>query len=252
MLHHRGPDFKEHLPRDARRASTQVYRTANDVLVITASGTGAFESAIVNLCSPGDRILVVSCGEFGERWQKLGAAFGLDVVPLRYAWGATPDPAEIGAKLAECGADDLRRRALRDLDGRRLRSRGDPRRLPADRRDLDRRRDLEPRRRAARDRRVGRRRRRHRLAEGADDAARPRVRLRLRPGLGAVHDRHAAALLLRLGEAAQGAGEGLDRDHARDLDRRRAPRGARRAARRRRRGHLRPSPGARPRLPRRA
>lgn len=104
VLHHRGPDFKE-IFLEALGRLKQVYRTANEVLVITASGTGAFESAIVNLCSAGDRVLVVSCGEFGERWQKMGTAFGLDVVPLRYAWGATPDPAEIGAALAECGAE---------------------------------------------------------------------------------------------------------------------------------------------------
>jgi serine---pyruvate transaminase len=103
VLHHRGPDFKEIFLETLDRLK-QVYRTTNDVLVLTSSGTGAFESAIVNLHSAGDRIVIVSSGEFGERWQKLGAAFGLDVVPLRYGWGETPDPNEIGRALAESGA----------------------------------------------------------------------------------------------------------------------------------------------------
>jgi serine---pyruvate transaminase len=103
VLHHRGPDFEEIFVETVERLK-EVYQTANDVLVLTSSGTGAFESAIVNLHSVGDRILIVSCGEFGERWQRMAAAFGLDVVPLRYDWGATPDPAEIAAALAESGA----------------------------------------------------------------------------------------------------------------------------------------------------
>ena len=59
----------------------------NDVLLFTASGSGAFESAIVNLLSPGERVLVVTAGEFGDRWCRMAAAFGADVRELRYAWG---------------------------------------------------------------------------------------------------------------------------------------------------------------------
>ena len=83
---------------------------------------------------------------------------------------------------------------------------------------VDRRRRLESRRRAARDGRLGRRRRRDGLAEGAHDAARPRVRGRLRTGLGAKRDGDAAALLLGLGAATARPGEGLDAVHAGDVD----------------------------------
>ena len=57
------------------------------MILFTASGTGAFESAVANLLSPGDRVLAVSHGEFGERWQKLAAAYGADVIPLEYDVG---------------------------------------------------------------------------------------------------------------------------------------------------------------------
>src|SRR5213592_921265 len=67
VIHHRGRDFKEIYERCLARLR-QVYRTENDVLLYTSSGSGAFESAVSNLVSPGDRILVLSAGNFGERW----------------------------------------------------------------------------------------------------------------------------------------------------------------------------------------
>jgi aspartate aminotransferase-like enzyme len=103
VIHHRSPDFKALFEETLERLQ-QVFRTRNDVLVFTASGTGAFESAVCNLLSPGERVLVVSHGEFGTRWQKLAAAFGCDVVELTYAWGETPRPEDVAAKLSESGA----------------------------------------------------------------------------------------------------------------------------------------------------
>lgn len=103
VLHHRGPDFKTVFAR-VRDRLRQVFRTEQDVLVLTASGTGAFESAVVNLLSPGERVLAVSSGNFGERWQKLAVAYGCDVVPLAYAWGETPRPDDLARALAESGA----------------------------------------------------------------------------------------------------------------------------------------------------
>ena len=103
VLHHRSPDFAEvfGLAQDRLR---DVFRTENEILVLTASGTGAFESAIVNLLSPGERVLAVSQGEFGERWQAMGRAFGCDVVPLTYPWGDAPRPDDLGEALDESGA----------------------------------------------------------------------------------------------------------------------------------------------------
>ncbi len=106
VLHHRGPDFRELMLRCLGRLR-EVCRTQNDVLLFTASGSGAFESAVVNLLSPGDRVLVVSAGEFGERWARLAATYGADVQSLRYEWGETPQPDDLRAKLAETGAETV-------------------------------------------------------------------------------------------------------------------------------------------------
>ncbi len=103
VVHHRSPDFTAVFEVVLQRLR-EVFRTSGDVLLFTSSGTGAFESAFVNVFSADERVLVVSCGEFGTRWQQLGRAFGLDVVPLDYPWGETPRPADVAAALAQCGA----------------------------------------------------------------------------------------------------------------------------------------------------
>jgi aspartate aminotransferase-like enzyme len=103
VLHHRSPDFAEVFAL-AQERLREVFRTQNEVLVLTSSGTGAFESAVVNLLSPAERVLAVSQGEFGERWQALGRAFGCDVVPLTYRWGEAPAPGDLRDALAKSRA----------------------------------------------------------------------------------------------------------------------------------------------------
>jgi aspartate aminotransferase-like enzyme len=104
ILHHRGPDFRELMKRCLGRLQL-VARTSNDVLLHTASGSGAFESAVVNLLSPGERVLVVTAGEFGDRWGALARVYGADVHELRYAWGETPQPDDVRTRLEETGAE---------------------------------------------------------------------------------------------------------------------------------------------------
>jgi aspartate aminotransferase-like enzyme len=99
VLHHRAPDFRAVYSRVLERLR-EVHRTENDVLLFTCSGTGAFESALVNLCSPGERVLAVSAGSFGERWSTMAGTFGCEVEELRYEWGATPSPDDLRARLA--------------------------------------------------------------------------------------------------------------------------------------------------------
>ncbi len=103
VIHHRSPEFKELFGR-VRTRLREVFRTENEVLVLTGSGTGAFESAVVNLLSPGEAVVAVSHGNFGERWQKLAAAYGARVHPVTYPWGETPAAADIGAAIRESGA----------------------------------------------------------------------------------------------------------------------------------------------------
>jgi len=102
MVHHRGPDFRVVLKRCLDRLKA-VFHTSSEVLLFTASGTGAMESAVANLCSPGNRVVVVSAGHFGERWIEIAGRYGCDVVPLRYEWGETPTAADLAAKLQEAG-----------------------------------------------------------------------------------------------------------------------------------------------------
>ena len=99
VLHHRAPDFREVYSRVLARLR-DVHRTESDVLLFTCSGTGAFESAIVSLCSPGERVLAVSAGSFGERWATMARTYGLQVEELRYPWGETPSADDLQAKLA--------------------------------------------------------------------------------------------------------------------------------------------------------
>jgi serine---pyruvate transaminase len=100
VVHHRSPDFRPIYERCLARLR-EVCRTEQEVLLFASSGTGAFESAVQNLVSPGDRHLVVSAGSFGERWATMTAAYGADVDHLRYTWGETPDPDDVRARLRE-------------------------------------------------------------------------------------------------------------------------------------------------------
>ena len=103
VIHHRGPDFRELMLRTLARLR-EVCRTENDVLLFTASGSGAFESAVVNLLSPGERVLVATAGAFGDRWCALARAYGAEVHELRYSWGETPQPEDLRSRLDESGA----------------------------------------------------------------------------------------------------------------------------------------------------
>ena len=100
VIHHRAPDFREVYARVLGRLK-EVHRTSSEVLLFTCSGTGGFESAIVNLCSPGERVLAVSAGSFGERWAAMARSFGCEVEELRYAWGETPTAEDLTRKLGE-------------------------------------------------------------------------------------------------------------------------------------------------------
>ncbi len=86
LIHHRTPQFSA-IFAEAKRGLKEVFQTKQDVLMLAASGSGAMEGAVTNLFSPGDEVLVVNGGKFGERWSKISAAFGLTVTELRVEWG---------------------------------------------------------------------------------------------------------------------------------------------------------------------
>ncbi len=87
-LHHRTPEFRKLCERVLADLKLFV-GTQNDVLLLASSGTGAMEAAVSNITSPGDRVLVLSAGKFGERWAALGRAFSCDVDVVSAPYGET-------------------------------------------------------------------------------------------------------------------------------------------------------------------
>ena len=90
MINHRGEEFAQILNRITAQLK-QLFQTGNDVFLLTGSGTGGLEAAIVNTLSPGDKVLSVSIGVFGERFATIAEKFGAEVVPLRFEWGKAAD-----------------------------------------------------------------------------------------------------------------------------------------------------------------
>jgi len=90
MINHRGPQFAQILA-DITTKLKQLFQTKGDVFLLTGSGTGGLEAAIVNTLSPGDKVLSVSIGVFGERFATIAEKFGAEVIPLRFEWGKAAD-----------------------------------------------------------------------------------------------------------------------------------------------------------------
>lgn len=86
IIHHRTPEFSK-IFNEAREGLKALFGTKNDVLILASSGTGAMEAAVSNLFSPGEKVLVINGGKFGERWINIAKAFGLEAVDLKVEWG---------------------------------------------------------------------------------------------------------------------------------------------------------------------
>ena len=183
-------------------------QTPNDVLLFTASGSAAFESAVVNLLAGRTRPRGHG-GRVGERWAALARAYDVDVHELRYGWGRRLAPrtfAPDSKRPARAPCSSFTRRpppASSATSRRSRRSRTTQARSSSSTR-------CRASGRAARDRRVGTRRRRRRVSEGAHDPARPLRRHGLDCGLGALARRLAPAVLPRLGADARVARDRLD------------------------------------------
>jgi aspartate aminotransferase-like enzyme len=98
MIHHRTPQFNK-VFEDARAGLKKLFGTANDVLVLASSGTGAMEASIANLFSPGDKVLVINGGKFGERWLNISTAYGLNPIELKVPWGEAVKVADVEKQL---------------------------------------------------------------------------------------------------------------------------------------------------------
>jgi len=98
MIHHRTPQFNK-VFEESRQGLKKLFATKNDVLMLASSGTGAMEASIANLFSPGDKVLVVNGGKFGERWLNISNAYGLNPIDLKVEWGKAVRVEEVEKQL---------------------------------------------------------------------------------------------------------------------------------------------------------
>ena len=99
MIDHRGPEFAAILS-EVTAGAKRIFKTKNDLLLLTSSGTGGLESAIANLVSPGDTVVAALCGNFGERFAALAAAYGAQVARLEAEWGQPVEPDDLAVVLS--------------------------------------------------------------------------------------------------------------------------------------------------------
>jgi aspartate aminotransferase-like enzyme len=100
LVYHRGPGYGA-LLREVTDGLQEMLKTRADVLMFTSSGTGGLESAVANLFSPGDRVVVPVAGYFGDRFARIAEAFKLDVRRIDYDWGRAARAEDVAAALAE-------------------------------------------------------------------------------------------------------------------------------------------------------
>src|SRR5262249_4676239 len=98
VIHHRTPQFAAVLG-EVQTGLRELFGTAEDVLILAASGTGAMEGSVTNLLSAGDEAIVVNGGKFGERWTKICQAYGVTVHEIKVPWGAAVTPDAVRAAL---------------------------------------------------------------------------------------------------------------------------------------------------------
>ncbi|MCW5830777.1 MAG: alanine--glyoxylate aminotransferase family protein [Deltaproteobacteria bacterium] len=94
LMHHRTPQFSA-IFRECATGLKTVFGTKQDVLILAGSGSLAMTGAVSNLCSPGDTVITVNGGKFGERWTKIAQKYGLNVLELPVEWGHPVNPAEV-------------------------------------------------------------------------------------------------------------------------------------------------------------
>lgn len=98
IIHHRTPEFSS-IFMEVTEGLKYVFQTKGDVYILTSSGSGAMEAAVVNLLSPGDLVLTINGGKFGERWGNICRSYGVNVKEIVLEWGADFTPDELAAEL---------------------------------------------------------------------------------------------------------------------------------------------------------
>ncbi|MBL7071149.1 MAG: alanine--glyoxylate aminotransferase family protein [Candidatus Omnitrophica bacterium] len=100
IIHHRTPQYQE-IFKKAVEGLKYLFKTQNDVFTFASSGTGAMETAVINLLSKGDKAIVVRGGKFGERFGEICSAYGIEVIPIDVEWGKPVEPEVIKKTLSE-------------------------------------------------------------------------------------------------------------------------------------------------------
>ncbi|MCX5680107.1 MAG: alanine--glyoxylate aminotransferase family protein [Candidatus Omnitrophica bacterium] len=98
IIHHRTKEYQT-IFKDATEGLKKIFKTKGDLFTFTSSGTGAMEASIVNVLSPGDKIIVVRGGKFGERFGDIAKAYGVNTVNIDVEWGSAPSPVIIKETL---------------------------------------------------------------------------------------------------------------------------------------------------------
>ncbi|MGP0565874.1 pyridoxal-phosphate-dependent aminotransferase family protein [Nitrospina sp. 32_T5] len=98
MIHHRTPQFSK-IFGEAAEDAKYLFQTKQDVMILASTGTGGMEACITNLFSPGDKVLVVNGGKFGERWGKISQTYGLEPIWINVEWGQAVKVADVKAEL---------------------------------------------------------------------------------------------------------------------------------------------------------
>ncbi len=98
MINHRGPEFRE-IIFEVVEGVKKIYQTEHNLLIYPSSGTGALEAAVVNFLSPGDKVLAISIGVFGQRFAQIARNFGAEVEEINVEWGKAVDPQLISDRI---------------------------------------------------------------------------------------------------------------------------------------------------------
>jgi len=107
IIDHRGPEFAK-LTKSCLEGIKTIFKTANPVIIYTATGTGAWEAALVNTLSPGDKVLMVETGQFATLWKVMAEKIGLKTEFIGGDWRAGVDPAAVEARLKEDKAKEIK------------------------------------------------------------------------------------------------------------------------------------------------
>lgn len=100
MINHRGPEFKA-IIEEVTAGVKEICRTQGNLLIYPSSGTGGLEAAVVNFISPGEKVLAISIGVFGDRFSEIARRFGARVEKMDFAWGSGADPGQVRTRLQQ-------------------------------------------------------------------------------------------------------------------------------------------------------